>query len=128
MYTLPTSHNKKKYCLSTVTMAMMLKKYIWLNDEIEDLIYRGYLGKYMHGKEHHTKVAILRKSPIEAEINNQPTRGRVNMISWGARLGGVHDEKDTLKRLWSNNVINFFDDNLWGIQNPMMTLLLSQQQ
>lgn len=29
----------------------------------------------------------------------------------------AHNEEGAPKRLWSNNVINFFDDNLRGIQD-----------
>lgn len=40
------------------------------------------------------------------------------MTYWGARLGGASAKKDASKRYQSNNIINFFDDDLQEIQIP----------
>lgn len=119
---------KKKYYRFHRDHSHDTKECIQLKDKIKDLIHRGYLKKYMHGKEHCSKIVAPRKSPTEAKIDNQPTRGRVNMISRGAKPGGTCNEEDTPKRLQSNNIINFSDNDLRGIQIFMMILLLSGQK
>lgn len=78
-------------------------------------MHHGYLGKYMHGKKHQPKVATSKKTPDEPKIDNWPNKGRVNMISWKASLGGASTKEDALKRYQSNNVISFFDDNIWRV-------------
>lgn len=92
-----------------------IEECIQLKDEIKDLIHYGYLKKYVHRKEHHTKVGALRKSPTKAKIDNRPTRGRVNMISQEVRTEGAHGEANTLKRLRSNNIISFSNDDFQKI-------------
>lgn len=51
MRTSPTSHNKNKYYCFHRDHGHKTENYIALKNEIEDLIWRGYLEKYINKGE-----------------------------------------------------------------------------
>lgn len=99
---------------------------IQLMNEIEEMIKYGYLEKYVCNKDQRTEVAAQQKIIDEVELPNQlPTDRMVSMIHCWPGLRKVRIEENASKRLRSNNVISFSNNDLRGI-HPMTILWLFQ--
>ena len=82
-----------------------------LKDEIEALIRRGHLRRYVRGPAPRSKVAILEQAATGAEHDNQLTVGVIHMISTG--LGSKGTPPPSPKRLKTvDDVITFSESDL----------------
>lgn len=79
----PTSYNKRKYCWFHYNYDHNTEKCIQLNDKIEALIQKGYLGKYIYGGGAQSHAQTPNQQQVEREISNQSKARVVNMISRG---------------------------------------------
>ena len=70
----------KKYCQFYYDYDHNIKQCIQLRNEIEAMIRRGYLEKFIHGK------APQADAPAPDEIDNRSTGALIGMVSWGADL------------------------------------------
>ena len=73
--------NRNKFCQFHRDHGHNTEECIQLRDAIEDLIKRGYLGRYIDRQGPRSEATVPQPPPEEAELPNQrPTNGGVGMI------------------------------------------------
>ena len=109
--------NMKKYCRYHRDYGHDTEECYQLKDEIEALIRRGHLRRYVRGPVPRSEVAIPEQVATGAEHDNQPTAGVIHMISTG--LGSKGTPPPSPKRVKTvNDVITFSESDLQGVQTP----------
>ncbi|MQL98070.1 hypothetical protein Taro_030767 [Colocasia esculenta] len=76
----PRRHNQDKYCRFHFDHGHNTFECRQLKDEIESLIKRGYLGRYMHQNE---DCSRRQERTPKQPINNEPNRQEINVIVGG---------------------------------------------
>ena len=76
----PSTHNKNKYCRFHRDHGHDTENYYALKNEIEELIRRGYLGKFVRQEGDRTTEENPSGPSTQIEEDNRPTEKIINMI------------------------------------------------
>ncbi len=88
-----------------------------LRNEIEALIRRGVLDRFVRGRREEKKPTEGAAQP-EGSNANKPIAGIINTIRGGASAGEASGEGTSSKRLRASEAISFSDDDLEGVETP----------
>ena len=109
--------NMKKYCRYHRDYGHDTEECYQLKDEIEALIRRGHLRRYVRGPAPRSEVAIPEQVAAGTEHDNQPTAGVIHVISAGP--GNRSSPPPSPKRSkTASDVITFSESDLRGVQTP----------
>ena len=105
--------NMKKYCRYHRDYGHDTEECYKLKDEIEVLIQRGHLRRYVRGPVPRSEVVIPEQATTEAEHDNRPTASVIHMISAGLGSNGINSPPPSPKRLkTTDDVITFSENDL----------------
>ncbi|MQL72212.1 hypothetical protein Taro_004519 [Colocasia esculenta] len=105
----PRRRNQEKYCRFNRDHGHDTSECRYLKDEIEDLIKRGYLGRFVRRNEDRPR---RRERTPEQPINNEPNGQEINVIAGGFGAGG---ESTRSRRDYTRRV---HDEDLVGVITP----------
>ncbi|MQL91082.1 hypothetical protein Taro_023688, partial [Colocasia esculenta] len=138
MHSDPRRRNQDKYCRFHRDHGHDTSECCQLKDEIESLIKRGYLGRYVRRNEDRQR---RRERTPEQPINNEPNGQEINVIARGFGAGGESNQSRRDYARWvhvvdrppvprpgpyppnpsrarSEEAITFSDEDLVGVSTP----------
>ena len=111
--------NMKKYCRYHRDYGHDTEECYQLKDEIEALIRRGHLWRYVRGPVPRSEVIIPEQTVAKVKHDNRPTAGMIHMISTRHGSDITNSPPPSPKRLKStDDVITFSENDLQGVQTP----------
>ncbi|XP_038978635.1 uncharacterized protein LOC120108971 [Phoenix dactylifera] len=109
--------NPRKYCRFHRDHGHDIEDCFQLRDEIEALIHRGVLDRFIRNRREEKRPAENTAQP-ENPNANRPIASTINTIRSGTSVGGVAEEGTTPKRLRASETISFSDEDLEGVETP----------
>ncbi len=107
--------NPRKYCRFHRDRGHDTEDCFQLRDEIEALIRRGVLNRFIRNQREERRPAA-NATPPENPDGNRPIAGTINVIG-GASAGGSA-QRVSLKHPRTAEVISFSDEDLEGVETP----------
>ncbi|XP_038989097.1 uncharacterized protein LOC120112949 [Phoenix dactylifera] len=109
--------NPKKYCRFHRNRSHDTEDCFQLQDEIEALIRRGVLNRFVKNRREERRPAED-TVPLEDPNDNRPIAGTINVIKGGSSAEESAEEKTSLKRPRTSEAISFSDEDLGEVKTP----------